>query len=185
MNAYVWRRDVIKAHDSIAIVLYHRDKHSFLLVRQFRPALYASLLRTAGCTNTADTDAKPPPLSQAFTYELCAGLVDKEKSLEEIAHEEVMEECGYDVPVAAVHKMTSYTASVGVQGTCQTLFYAEVDESMRMGSAGGVATDGERIELLALPVDRTEAFLMDESVPKTPGALFGLLWAKNKLVQKA
>ena len=30
-----------------------------------------------------------PPLSAGFTYELCAGIVDKNKSLEAIAQEEV------------------------------------------------------------------------------------------------
>lgn len=178
-------RDVIKAHDSIAIVLYHRAKHCFLLVRQFRPALYASLLRAANCTSTADAEgADRPPLAQAFTYELCAGIVDKAMSLEEIAHEEVLEECGYNVPVDTIEKLTSYAASVGVQGSCQTLFYAEVDEGMRAGAAGGVASDGERIELLALPVDRVDAFLVDENAPKTPGAMFGLMWAKAKLLPR-
>jgi hypothetical protein len=31
----------------------------------------------------------PPPLSSAFTHEICAGIIDKEKSLEEITAEEV------------------------------------------------------------------------------------------------
>ena len=31
----------------------------------------------------------PPPLSAAFTYELCAGILDKEKSIQEVASEEV------------------------------------------------------------------------------------------------
>lgn len=30
----------------------------------------------------------PPPLAAGFSYELCAGLVDKDKSLEQIASEE-------------------------------------------------------------------------------------------------
>ena len=30
----------------------------------------------------------PPPLAAGFSYELCAGLVDKNKSLEQIASEE-------------------------------------------------------------------------------------------------
>ena len=31
-----------------------------------------------------------PPLSAGFTYELCAGIIDKSKSLEDIAREEVL-----------------------------------------------------------------------------------------------
>ena len=31
----------------------------------------------------------PPDLAAAFTYELCAGIIDKDRSIEEIASEEV------------------------------------------------------------------------------------------------
>lgn len=50
-----------------------------------------------------------PPVSAGVTYELCAGLVDKPNlTLEEIARQEVLEECGYDVPVTKLRKITSY-----------------------------------------------------------------------------
>lgn len=49
------------------------------------------------------------PASAGVTYELCAGLVDKPNlSLEEIARQEVLEECGYDVPASKLKKITSY-----------------------------------------------------------------------------
>lgn len=50
---YLWqtgkqrRWDVIEAHSSVAVVLYHRDLDAFLLVRQFRPAVYSCRLREA------------------------------------------------------------------------------------------------------------------------------------------
>lgn len=50
-----------------------------------------------------------PPASVGVTYELCAGLVDKpDLSLEEIARQEVLEECGYDVPACKLKRITSY-----------------------------------------------------------------------------
>lgn len=50
-----------------------------------------------------------PPASAGVTYELCAGLVDKpDLSLEEIARQEVLEECGYDVPASKLKRITSY-----------------------------------------------------------------------------
>lgn len=48
----------------------------------------------------------PPRL--AFTNELCAGIVDKSKSLIEIAHEEILEECGYNVPIERIELVMSY-----------------------------------------------------------------------------
>lgn len=58
-----------------------------------------------------DTSSHPnqPPASAGVTYELCAGLVDKpDLSLEEIARQEILEECGFDVPVTKLRKITSY-----------------------------------------------------------------------------
>lgn len=50
-----------------------------------------------------------PPASAGVTYELCAGLVDKpDLSLEEIARQEVLEECGYDVPASKLKRITSF-----------------------------------------------------------------------------
>lgn len=46
--------------------------------------MYASQWRDA-----TEAGRPQPPLSAGFTYELCAGIVDKDKSLEDIAREEV------------------------------------------------------------------------------------------------
>lgn len=46
--------------------------------------VYASQWRDA-----VEAGKPQPPLSAGFTYELCAGIVDKSKSLEDIAREEV------------------------------------------------------------------------------------------------
>lgn len=59
--------------------------------------------------SSEETSSPQPPASAGVTYELCAGLVDKPNlSLEEIARQEVLEECGYDVPVTKLRKITSY-----------------------------------------------------------------------------
>lgn len=43
-----------------------------------------------------------------ITIELCAGIVDKEKPWNEIAREEVLEECGYDVPVDRLEEIITF-----------------------------------------------------------------------------
>lgn len=56
-----------------------------------------------------ESSSQWPPASAGVTYELCAGLVDKpDLSLEEIARQEVLEECGYDVPASKLKRITSY-----------------------------------------------------------------------------
>lgn len=48
------------------------------------------------------------PASLGIALEMCAGIIDKDKSVEHIAKEEVLEECGYDVPLEGLHRITSY-----------------------------------------------------------------------------
>jgi hypothetical protein len=117
-------RDVVSSHDSICVVLYHRDLDSLLVVRQFRPALYATLLRAAAepaAPNGGrgeDEKVASVPLHRAFTCELCAGLIDKSKAVEEIVREEVLEECGFDVPTESIRRLTAYCAGEPTVAPC-------------------------------------------------------------------
>ena len=112
--------------------------------------------------------------SKTFTYELCAGLVDKDKSLEEIAQEEIDEECGYHVKISDISKITSFYTNVGISGACQYLFFAEIDESMKIHDGGGI--NDEQIEVMFLPIKEAEEFIFDESKAKTPGLMFSFYW---------
>lgn len=61
------------------------------------------------CASEGGGSSQWPPASAGVTYELCAGLVDKpDLSLEEIARQEVLEECGYDVLASKLKRITSY-----------------------------------------------------------------------------
>ena len=53
-------------------------------------------------------DTRKWPAASGVTIELCAGIVDKDESLEKIAQTEVLEECGYSVPLKALKKVTSF-----------------------------------------------------------------------------
>jgi UDP-sugar diphosphatase len=151
--------EVVQAHDSVAILIYHTQQDAFVLVKQFRPAVYL---------NNDD----------GLTVELCAGIVDKKLSLAQIAKEEIEEECGFDVAVEDIEKITSFHTSVGFAGAKQMLYYAEVDESMKVSEGGGV--DDEQIEVVYLPLTEAKAFIYDESIAKTPGLMFAFMWWQNK-----
>jgi UDP-sugar diphosphatase len=151
--------EVMETHDSVAILIYHKKHNSFVLVKQFRPAVYL---------NNND----------GVTVELCAGLVDKDIPLVQVAKEEILEECGYDVPIENITKITSFHTSVGFAGSKQTLYYAQVDESARVGEGGGI--DDEQIEVIELPVEQTDDFIFDESIAKTPGLMFAFYWWRDK-----
>lgn len=148
--------EAVRSHNSVAILLYHEEKNAFLLVKQFRIPVYL-------------TDN-----SKIFTYELCAGLVDKDKSLEEIVKEEIDEECGYLVNIDDIQKITSFFTNVGISGGCQHLFFAKINESMKIHEGGGI--NDEQIELYFLPIDKCDELIFDESKAKTPGLMFSLYW---------
>ena len=154
--------EVVQAHDSVAILIYHKQQDAFILVKQFRAAVYLNN-------------------KKGMTIELCAGIVDKALSLKEIAKEEIEEECGYSVPLEKIEKITSFYTSVGFAGSRQTLYYAQIDEQMKISEGGGV--DGEMIEVISLPVKDAKALIYDETVAKTPGLMFAFMWwfeKKNK-----
>jgi len=155
--------EIVQAHDSVAVLIYHKEKDIFVLVKQFRPAVFLNN-------------------DHGMTIELCAGIVDKALSLEEIAKEEIEEECGYAVSVENIERITSFHTSVGFAGSKQTLYFAEVDESMKVSEGGGI--DHEDIEVVYLPVDEAKALIYDETNEKTPGLMFAFMWwfAKSNLI---
>jgi len=152
--------EIVESHDSVAILIYHREKNAFILVQQFRPAVYL---------NNQD----------GMTIELCAGIVDKKLSLVEIAMEEIEEECGYRVCVDSIEKIISFHTSVGFAGSKQMLYYVEVDESMKVSEGGGI--DDEQIEVVTLAIAEAKALIYDESIAKTPGLMFAFMWYFDRL----
>ena len=129
---------------------------ALLLVKQFRPPVYM-------CDS-----------SYPYTYELCAGIVDKDISLEAIVKEEIFEECGYEVDIKSINKITSFFTNVGVSGAKQHLFFCEIDESQKVHDGGGI--HDEEIVVEYLSIDKAKAFIYDESKAKTPGLMFAFYW---------
>ena len=148
--------EAVRSHDSVAVLLYHQEKRAFLFVKQFRIPVYLN-----------DNNIK-------YTYELCAGRVDKDKSIEEIAIEEIDEECGYKVELENLQKITSFFTNVGISGAKQYLFFATICENQKLHSGGGI--NDEQIELYFLNVDDIDNFIFDETKAKTPGLIFSLYW---------
>ncbi len=150
----IW--EAVISHDAVSILLYHEDKKAFVLVKQLRaPVLNAT--KTNG-----------------MMYELCAGIIDKDCSKIQIAKEEILEECGYDVPLIDIQEITSFYTSVGISGAEQTLYYAQIDESMKLSDGGGLVE--EDIEVIYIPVSEARKFMFDKSYKKTPGMMMAFYW---------
>lgn len=56
-------------------------------------------------TPSAEIDITKTPAQGGVTYELCAGIIDKNISVAEIAKMEILEEVGYDVSVESLEEI--------------------------------------------------------------------------------
>ncbi|MYM21776.1 NUDIX domain-containing protein [Duganella sp. FT135W] len=134
-----WQRQTRETYDrgnGATILLYNREQRTVLLVRQFRFPTYG---------NGHD----------GFLIETAAGLLDQ-ASPEERIKAEVEEETGYCV--GEVRKVFEAFMSPGSVTERLYFFVAEYDASSRTGNGGGIAEEGEDIEVLELPI--TEALQM-------------------------
>ena len=137
----------------VKILLYHKEKNAFVLIRQFRPLVYINNPQFAN------------------RYELCGGREDKQGlSSLEIAKEEVLEECGYKVDT--LEHITTFITTAKM-----TLFFGIVDESMRVNKGGGI--DDEDIELIYLPLNKAKEFILNPKYPKRPAMAFSIMWFFN------
>ncbi|GFS91343.1 uridine diphosphate glucose pyrophosphatase NUDT14 [Nephila pilipes] len=127
--------DLMRVHDSVGVVIFNTTRQVLIFVKQFRPAVYYAVVESEDCDNEIDVKKYPPSIG--MTIELCAGIVDKDQSLAEMARDEVFEECGYLVPLPLFQKVTSFRSGVGVAASLQTLFYVEVTDSMKVSDGGG------------------------------------------------
>lgn len=166
----IW--DLVKSHGSVAVIIFNVSRNVLICVKQFRPGVYISSIPDCDKTELIDTNKYPPELG--ITLEFCSGLNDKKKTLEQIATEEILEECGYQVNPSKLEKIQSLRCAVGISGNVQTLYYVEVDDSMKASEGGGV--DTELIEVTELSLDQGRQILASAS-PNSPGEfLYGLLW---------
>lgn len=132
--------EMVEAHNSIHIMIDNTQTKELLFVKQVRiPVLI----------NNPETDGK--------VVETCAGLIDKNKSIIQIAKEEVLEEMGYDIPLGNIVPLRRLMSSVGTKGGYTECFTATVDESMKVSAGGGLKD--EDIEVVRIPYNDALEFV--------------------------
>jgi len=128
-----WQRQTRETYDrgnGATILLYNRALETVVLIRQFRFPTYG---------NGHD----------GFLIETAAGLLDQ-ATPEERIKAEVEEETGYRV--GEVRKVFEAFMSPGSVTERLYFFVAEYDPGSRAGAGGGIAEEGEDIEVLELPM---------------------------------
>jgi nudix-type nucleoside diphosphatase (YffH/AdpP family) len=132
-------RETYDRGDCATILPYNPAQRTVLLVRQFRYPAYVNGY-------------------EDLLIEAAAGVLDNEPPEVRI-RAEAEEEIGYRL--GAVRKIFEAFMSPGSVTEKQHFFVAEYDSSMRIGSGGGLADEGEDIEVLELPIDQTLAMIAD------------------------
>lgn len=150
-------REIHDHGNAAAILLYDVGRRSVLLVRQLRVPVYLNG-------------------GEGWMIEIPAGLLDGDHPAEAIARE-AMEETGYLVENAE-YLFDAYM-SPGTLTERVSFFAAEIDLSKRAGEGGGLATEGEDIEVLDLTLDA--AFAMVATGEICDGKTIMMLqWAKMR-----
>lgn len=171
----IW--DLMKSHDSVSAVIYNKSRDVLVFVRQFRPAVYYGQIPTHEFASGKPIDTTKYPGKMGVTLELCAGIIDNEKlSSAETMREEIKEECGYNVPLSSIQRVTSFRAGVGLLGAKQEMFYVEVTDDMKISSGGGVEEQGEMIDVVELTKAEAKKMLFDETIMRPAALLFGITW---------
>jgi len=137
-----WQSQSREAYDrgnGAAILLYNRALGTVILTRQFRMPTYVN----------GNTDG--------MLIEICAGLLDKDHP-EVAIRREVEEETGFTV--SEVRHLFDAYMSPGSVTEILHFFAAEYAHDSRAHAGGGVADEGEQIEVLELPL--AEALAMIE-----------------------
>lgn len=136
----IWER--VKSHDSVHILVVNKDTEELLLVKQVRiPVLI----------NDSSQDG--------VIYEMCAGLVDKEHTVTQIAKEEVLEELGYEVPIRNIRKLKTLKSGVGSSGSNSHVFFCFVEESQKVSEGGGL--ENEDIEVVRFKFNEVYNFVFN------------------------
>jgi nudix-type nucleoside diphosphatase (YffH/AdpP family) len=137
-----WQRQTRETYDrghGATILLYNRERRTVVLVRQFRFPTWGEG-------------------HDGFLIEAAAGLLDR-ASPEERIKAEVEEETGYRV--SEVRKVFEAFMSPGSVTERLYFFVAEYDPASRIGAGGGIAEEGEDIEVLELDMDLATQMMAD------------------------
>ena len=126
-------REVFDHGNAVAVLLYNREKRTVILTKQFRIATYVNGNATGMLT------------------EACAGLLEGDEDPEDAVIREIKEETGYHI--THVEKVYEAYSSAGSLTELLYLYIAEYGSGQQKGEGGGLAEEGEEINVLEMSFD--------------------------------
>jgi nudix-type nucleoside diphosphatase (YffH/AdpP family) len=119
------RRLRLDRGDSVAALVVHTGTGRALMVKQFKYPVFG--------------------VTDGWIVEVVAGMVDRGETPEVAIRREVREEIGYEL--AHLERVNTFFVSPGGSSERIFLFYGEVTDDGRTGTAGGVRAEGEDIAI--------------------------------------
>ena len=156
------RRLVFERGDSVAAVVFERDAKRLLLTEQFR---FPTLKKGPG-----------------WLIELIAGTIESGEQPEKALRREIEEELGYRAD--RIEHVATFYVSPGGSSEGIWVYYAEVGESDRVGSGGGLPGEHEDIRVLSLSPEEARVALKDGKIPDAK-TIIGLRWFFDRYPSRA
>lgn len=173
-NKKIRKWDIFAERNGVVIIIYNSTRDVLILVKQFRPSVYLQQIPEDERIRP-NIDVKKFPASLGITLEFCAGLEDKNIPSEEIAKEEIFEECGYEISTDQLEKIASIANQSETTGARSTFYYCEVTDDMKVSKGGGVI--GENIEVVDMPVSEVLEYANNPEYVSSPiNFMYGLYW---------
>ncbi|MEE9319714.1 MAG: NUDIX domain-containing protein [Granulosicoccus sp.] len=142
-------REIYHRGHGAAILLYNKVNGSVILVRQFRYPVFA--------VENVDRDSSALAGS-GFLLEVPAGILEEDDAVATI-RAEVEQETGYHIG-SPEFLFAAYVSPGSVTERIH-YFVAPYDSSGRIGTGGGLADEGEDIEVLEMPFDEALSAIAD------------------------
>jgi len=144
--------------DSVAAIILNQETHRVILTNQFKYPTYE----------------KGP----GWITEVVAGVLEANEDPEEAMRREIMEETGYEANNLTY--IATFYVSPGGSSERIILYYAEVDSAGKVASGGGLAAEGEDIQLLEFSLPELWSALASSQFVDAK-TLIALLWLQNKM----
>jgi nudix-type nucleoside diphosphatase (YffH/AdpP family) len=133
----VQRRLVFERGDSVAVLLFNRDRRAVVLVEQFKAPTLIARRRD------------DPATTDGWLVEPLAGMIDTGEAPEAAAIRETLEETGYRIREPEL--IGRFFVSPGGTSERVFLYFAEVGDADRVGMGGGI--DDEDIKVLEIGLE--------------------------------
>ena len=143
--------------DSVGAIIHNKTSHKLLFVKQFRYPIF-----------TKEKD-------KAWSLEIVAGVIDEGESAEDTMIKEIKEETGYQA--TRLKPLFSFYPTPGGSNEKVFLFFAQVNRQDRIYKGGGLAEEGENIQLIEIPI-KTAFDMLQSGEISDAKTIIALQWLK-------